>query len=50
MANSEETIFGKNPMWPNQQDVVDGVVPTEEVTQDQNLFEGAVDLDVEMED
>lgn len=25
-------------LWPNQQDYVDGVVPTEEVSQDPDLY------------
>jgi hypothetical protein len=37
--------------WPNQQEVVDGVTPVEEVSQDPDLFTGDdVDTDLEMED
>jgi hypothetical protein len=37
--------------WPNQTPVVDGVIPTEEVDQDPDLFEDDDDdPDMEMED
>lgn len=49
MAEGEKSLSGENPIWPNQQDIPDGVVPTDDVTQDPKLFEGDVDLDVEME-
>lgn len=35
--------------WPNQTPVVDGVVPTEEVSQDPDLLENEEDTDLEME-
>jgi hypothetical protein len=36
--------------WPNQEPVVDGVVPVELVPQDEDLFDGDdVDDDLEME-
>ena len=41
---TEETL------WPNQEEVVDGVVPTDEVSQDPTLFDGDEDEDLEMED
>jgi hypothetical protein len=37
--------------WPNQQEVVDGVTPADEVNQSPDLFDGDdVDRDLEMED
>lgn len=36
-------------MWPNQQEPIDGVVPTEEISQDPDLFAGEEDLDAVME-
>lgn len=37
--------------WPNQQEVIDGVVPVDEVSQDPTLFdEDRIDADMEMED
>lgn len=37
------------PMWPNQTEVVDGIVPADEVPQDYNLIEeNDGDFDVEM--
>jgi len=37
--------------WPNQDPVVDGVVPAEQVPQDEDLFTGDdVDDDLEMEE
>lgn len=36
--------------WPNQQPVVDGVVPTEEISQDPDLFDNLdANLDLTME-
>lgn len=35
--------------WPNKRDVVDGVVPLDEVPQDPNIFDDE-DLDIEMSD
>lgn len=36
--------------WPNQQEPIDGVVPTAEVSQDPDFFDEDVDLDAKMED
>jgi hypothetical protein len=37
-------------LWPNQQEIIDGVVPTDEVSQDPNLFADYTDhTAVEME-
>lgn len=37
--------------WPNQNEIIDGVVPAEEVSQEPHIFDNDVeaDLDVEME-
>jgi hypothetical protein len=38
--------------WPNQEEILDGVVPVEEVSQDPDLFDDddADEIDLEMED
>ena len=35
--------------WPNQEPVVDGVIPADEVSQDPTLFDGLDDEDEEMD-
>lgn len=45
-----ETTTNPHLPWPNQQPVVDGVTPTEEVSQDSGLFDNEDDEDLEMED
>jgi hypothetical protein len=55
---ADETETGDAPVeeptepqpWPNQTLVVDGVVPTEEVDQDPDLFADDDDPEMEMED
>ena len=35
--------------WPNQKPIVDGITPTDEVSQDATLFDHDEDLDREMD-
>lgn len=49
---SEAAVPEGTSLWPKEPEVVDGVVPTSEVSQDPNLFadDDDAELDVEMED
>lgn len=42
-------MVGSKSLWPNQREVVDGVIPVDEVPQDPNIFDDE-DLNIEMSD
>lgn len=48
VANPDRTKLGEEP-WPNRREIVDGIVPAHQVSQDPLLFDGDED-DYEMED
>lgn len=50
--SSEAAVPEGTNLWPNEPEVVDGVTPTSEVSQDPNLFvdDDDAELDREMED
>lgn len=52
MSEDDKVTDAFPPLWPNQKPIVDGVIPTEEIPQLADLFDGDSDeeLDREMED